>query len=168
MVQSDARRMAMRLAIMAAEVMLVVALLPSDDGREPMRSGAAAMAFLIAVAAVWRWGALVRRAAARARRRLLPIWFERRMTGRFRLRPRRAGREVEIWAGYQLAAAVSVRPDRDEIVIYPWVELAEGEVDEMGAALGQAILIAARAEAQLADRHVVVGSTSRGAVPPGS
>ena len=74
--------------------------------------------------------------------------------GRFRLRPYGDGRRIEVRAGSQVVAEVNAADDGDAILLNPET-VADSELDAFGAALGQAIEMAAAAEEDRpAERHV--------------
>jgi hypothetical protein len=106
----------------------------------------------LCVASAIRYAAL--RAESRPERSWwIPLRFSGDI-GRFKLRPRGDGRRVEVRAGQEVVAEAIATDERDELVLNTDL-VADSELDALGAALGQAIEMAAAAdEDQPAERRV--------------
>ena len=138
-------------AVGSASLVLVIALLPIPPSQ----------LLPVALLGVWlSFASLIRYVELRAEPtspaetfRSVPFRFSGPI-GRFRLRPYGDGRRIEVRAGSQVVAEVIAADEGDEIVLNPET-VADSELDAFGAALGQAIEMAAAAdEDRPAERHV--------------
>ncbi len=144
-------RVALFRAVLGASVVMVIALLPfRSSGFYP----AALLGVWLCFASLIRYLELIaERSSPRETPRAIPLRFSGPI-GRFRLRRRGDGRRVEVRAGSQIVAQVIAADDGDEIVLEPEA-VVDSELEAFGAALGQAIEMAAAAdEDRPANRHV--------------
>jgi hypothetical protein len=116
------------------------------------RYASALLGLWLCVASLIRFASL--RAEPRAETLLsIPLRFSGDL-GRFELRPRGDGRRVEVRAGQEVVAEAIATDERDELVLNTGL-VADSDLDAFGAALGQAIEMAAAAdEDRPAERHV--------------
>ena len=130
---------------------VLLGLLAATRGAGPVAWGSALLAFWLCAASLIRYFGIgfPQPASEVSRLRLIPLGFSG-PTGRFSLRPRGDGRKVEVTAGSEIVAEVLASDLRDEIIIdYDAVE--DGELPDLGIALGQAIEMAAAADEDGAD-----------------
>jgi hypothetical protein len=142
-------RAALFMAARLGGLAVLLAVVPFDD-RWIVKEALVVTAGALTAALVLRYAFLLF-GRVRRQRRWLPISFDGRPTGRFRVLPRWRERQVEIWAGPDLAVELRVHPRRDEIVTHADVEIDEAELEQLGAAMGTAMILASVAEKQFAD-----------------
>ena len=119
---------------------VVVVLMPISP---TFRSGAALLGVWVIVASLIRHVSL-RRHLSSVIVRTIPIRFSGN-PGRFRLVQRGDGRRVEVRAGSEVVAEAIATDERDELVVMlDGVE--DSELDELGAAIGEAIEMVAVAD----------------------
>jgi hypothetical protein len=92
--------------------------------------------------------------------RSIPLRFSGEL-GRFELRPRADGRRVEVRAGPEVIAEVVASDEGDELVLNDEL-VADSELEAFGAALGQAIEMAAVADEDGPVERRVTGPRSWG------
>ena len=155
-------RLALFRAVLGASVVIVIALLPfRSSGFFP----AALLAVWLCFASLIRYLELVAEGSSpRQTRRAIPLRFSGPM-GRFRLRRRGDGRRVEVRAGSQIVAQVIAADEGDEIVLEPEA-VVDSELEAFGAALGQAIEMAAAADEDRPANRAVAGPASWGTREP--
>jgi hypothetical protein len=138
------------IGLVAGSCVLVTLLLPI----EPMyRYAVALVGVWILFAALTRYAGL--RAVARplTRSRWIPLRFTGEL-GRFQVRSRGDGRRVEVRAGVDVVAEAIATDDGDELLV-DFEAPDDSELDAFGTAIGQAIEMAAAADADRpAERHV--------------
>jgi hypothetical protein len=144
-------------AALGASVVLAIALLPL---RSSGLYAAALLGIWLAFAWLIRYAGLIGHQPASRMLRWIPLRFSGPI-GRFGLRPRGDGRHVEVSVGSVIVAQVIARDDGDEIVLEPEA-VADSELEAFGAALGQAIEMAAAADEDRPPERGVTGPGSWG------
>jgi len=128
-------------ALVGALYVLVILLLPIP----PMqRYTAALFGVWLGIVSLIRYVTLRAEPPTEALRSI-PLRFSGEL-GRFRLRPRGDGRRVEVRAGSELVAEAIATDDGDELVLHAQ-HVADSELGAFGTAIGQAIEMAAVADA---------------------
>lgn len=148
--RETARVTALGQALIGA-VGVLLGLLATTRGFGPLAWGTALLALWLCTASLISYFGmpLPQSAAEVSRRRLIPLRFSG-PTGRFGLRPRGDGRKVEVTAGSEVVAEVIAADLRDEIILH-FDAVEDGELPDLGSALGQAIEMAAAADEDSAD-----------------
>ena len=150
---------ALLIALSAALYVLVVLLSPV----QPMQRHAAALVGIwLCIASLIRYVAL-RTESSRKPIRWIPLRFSGDV-GRFELRPRGDGRRVEIRAGSEIVAEAIASDDGDELVL-DFEAVGDAELEAFGAAIGQAIEMAAAADEDLPAQRQVAGPATWGKAP---
>lgn len=153
-------RVALIRAALGASVVLAIALLPL---RSSGLNVAALLGVWLAFAWLIRYAALIGDRPASRMLRWIPLRFSGPI-GSFGLRPRGDGRQVEVRAGSVIVAQVIAKDDGDEIVLESEA-VADSELEAFGAALGQAIEMAAAADEDRPAERRVTGPGSWGIGP---
>lgn len=147
---------ALLVALIAALYLLIMGLSPL----QPMQRNAAALVGIwLCIASLIRYVA-ERAELSREAIRWIPLRFSGDL-GRFELRPRGDGRRVEIRAGSEIVAEAIASDDGDELVL-DFEAADDAELDEFGAAIGQAIEMVAVADEDRPTERQVRGPASWG------
>ena len=141
--------------VVAGAYVLVTLLLPI----EPMhRYAAALLGIWLLFASLIRYVGLRGAASPLARGRWIPLRFTGEL-GRFQLRPRGDGRRVEVRAGAEVVAEAIATDEGDELLV-DFEAPDDSELEAFGTAIGQAIEMAAAADADRPEERHVAGPSS--------
>lgn len=147
---------ALLVALTAALYLLVVVQSPLH----PMQRNAAALVGVwLCIASMIRYVAS-RAESSREAVRWIPLRFSGDL-GRFELRPRGDGRRVEIRAGSEIVGEAIASDEGDELVV-DFEAADDAELEEFGAAIGQAIEMVAVADQDCPTERHVAGPASWG------
>ena len=127
--------------VVAGSYTLVAMLLPIEPAH---RYAAALLGIWLVFALLIRYVGL-RGARPLSRGRWIPLRFTGEL-GRFQLRSRGDGRRVEVRSGVEVVAEAIATDEGDELLV-DFEAAEDSELDAFGAAIGQAIEMAAAADA---------------------
>jgi hypothetical protein len=136
------RILAVRGALVGVASILLIAVLPTGDSA--IAKGAMLLALWLTLGSVLVYGIPFGIRLRAPRTPTIPLRFSG-PTGRFALRRRGDGRQIEIVSEGRVLAEVTATDARDEIALH--APVPPDALDELGSALGQAMTIAADADA---------------------